>query len=502
MDKIFKDTILLIAGHAIILGHKPDNLKASDINKLIEEHPQDIEQFGLFDSASPNYTTYYPDVTAEDLNPIDSEFINPIFRMLSNVTVHAKFNPIYFPVAVLKSGMKLLIGQTINIDHEWAVGNAIGSIASVEWQDAYKDGAITVPAGINAVMKIDGKSNPRIARGIMMDPPSIHSNSVTVTFEWVKSHPEISDEEFWSKIGSYDKKGNLIQRVVSKILVFHETSLVGHGADPFAQRVKDGKIVNPKYAKARYPLHADLKEEAENYAVWDWKHYSGKDIISNNTTILEEFNNEVNNKQNLENMEFLKLVESIFGFEADSLTKENCEAKLKEIKTQFDQFKVSSEKTPEIPKIGEFEGIEAITSEITRLQGIEKELPEDLSIQLALAKDGKILIDQLRAETERLYKLTIKDEKTADANLLAVIAGADYKTLESLHKQYDGLAEDEFELTCNKCQSHDITRASAQAGEEGEGGTESVIKSNEEVINKFTTPQPAKMTIFEQDGKK
>ena len=31
--------------------------------------------------------------------------------------------------------------------------------------DEYKDGSFVIPAGINGILKIDGKANPRIARG-------------------------------------------------------------------------------------------------------------------------------------------------------------------------------------------------------------------------------------------------------------------------------------------------------------------------------------------------
>ena len=497
------DSIVLGSGHAIILGHTPAKLGIDKIYKVIEEHPQDIEQFGLFDTASPNYTTYYPDVTAEDLKPKPDEFIEPLFRMLSNVTVHAKYNPINFPEDVLKKSMKKLVGQTINIDHEWAVGNAIGSIKSVAWQEAYKDGSITIPAGVNAIMKIDGKSNPRIARGIMMEPPSIHSNSVTVSFEWVKSHPEMDDESFWSKLGSYDKKGNLIQRVATNIIAYHETSLVGHGADPFAQKIKDGKIINPKYAKDRYPLNDNLPEGAESYSFMDWKQFDGTGFISN-STIPEESNNEYNNNiENKKNMdEILRMLETIWGLEVDSLTKENYQSTIEGLKSQSDGFKAKAEKAPEEIVIGKFTGKEAIEGEITRLQTIAKDVPEDLADQLVLAADGKILIEKLRTDTNRLYKLTLKDKQTEDPNLLAVIVGADYKTLESLHKQYDELAEDEFELTCTDCKGHNITRASAEAGDGKGGAAGPIIKDTEEVINKFTGSQPAKMTIFKEEVKK
>ena len=495
MTKIRKDIIILSAGHSIIIGHKPTKLFMGQINKIIKEHPQDIEQFGLFDNASPNYTTYYPDVTEEDLAPKDGEFIEPIFRMLSNVTVHARFNPINFPADVLKKSMKLLIGQTINIDHEWAVGNAIGSISAVEWQEAYKDNGVTVPAGINAVMKIDGKSNPRIARGIMMSPPSIHSNSVTVSFEWIKSHPEMDDESFWGKLGTYDKKGNIIQRIATKVLGYHETSLVSHGADPFAQRVKDGKIVNPKYAKSQYPLSASANPEAERFAAWDWKSFTGAntETISNSENLIDINNND----QNLENMnEYLRLLETLFGFEAESLTEENYEAKLAEFKVQFDQFKVKAEEEPAVPTIGEFVGLEDIQTEVTRLQKVETDIPTDLAEQLTLANTGKEMMQALRDDTTRLYKLTIEEGKE-DAAILGVIAAADYATLKALNKQYDELTDQEFSATCNACGSNDVTRASASAAEDGP--EDFVNKSDEDVIEKFTGAGNTKMTIFEQD---
>lgn len=72
-----------------------------------------------------------------------------------------------------------------------------------------------------------------------MDPPSIHSNSVSVRFIWDKSHPNLDEDEFWNKLGTYDEKGNLICRVVKEIVSYYETSLVSHGADPFAQKIDE-----------------------------------------------------------------------------------------------------------------------------------------------------------------------------------------------------------------------------------------------------------------------
>jgi len=68
----------------------------------------------------------------------------------------------------------------------------------------------------------------------MMDPPSIHSNSVTVRFNHVMSHPELN-EEFWNLAGTKDKKVT-IHLIADEITSYKETSFVNHGADPYAQK--------------------------------------------------------------------------------------------------------------------------------------------------------------------------------------------------------------------------------------------------------------------------
>lgn len=485
MDKIFYDTAMFFGGHALILGHKPEKLTMENINSKLESEPQETSQFGLFDRSTPNYTTYYPEVTAEDLNPSEDEFIEPVFRMLSNITVNARHNPIYFPADVLKQNMYKMIGQTVNIDHETAVGNAIGSVKAVEWQNAYTANGVKVPAGFNATIKIDGKSNPRIARGILMDPPSIHSNSVTVTFAWKPSHPKMPEDEFRNKLGTFGEDGKLVQRVVTDIQNYHETSLVSHGADPFAQLIKDGKIVNPSYAGTRYPLSdQDIeKSKSSNYYSWDWKSFN-----SNEITIPETINNN-NDNQNSENMkELLTFLEKFLGMEADSLTEENYEATIGEI--DFAALKAKAEKDPEPVKVLDLEGIEAIETEITQLRDKMAGVPENLSEQLALAKTGEIAVTSLRAETKRLYGLNVEAGKE-DATILAMIESADYKTLVSLHKQYDELTEGKFGFVCNDCNSHNVTRASANPGAD-DGNGNPVNKSNQDVINKFTSVSSVK----------
>ena len=204
----------------------------------------------------------------------DEEFIEPMFRLLSETIVSKNWNPTDFGQnGVLKASMKMLLGQTVNCDHETNIGNAIGAVSQVMWQESYKDGSFTIPAGINGILKIDGKANPRIARGILMEPPSIHSNSVTVQFKWDKSHPQMEDNEFYQKLGTYDSKGVMVRRIVTEIVRYLETSLVSHGADSFAQKIgSDGKIINPTFAKRTWASYEEYRDDkSKQYFFTDYK---------------------------------------------------------------------------------------------------------------------------------------------------------------------------------------------------------------------------------------
>lgn len=178
--KIYSDTMILGSGHSMLVSHVPGiklepGIISDKFYEVSKKDQESVDKFGLFGSNS-NYNTYYPDVKPEQFNPREEEFIEPMFRMLSACIVAKNYMPTEFTEKVLKESMSLLVGQTVNCDHETDVANAIGSIKSVVWQNKYTDNGIEIPGGINAVLKIDGISNPRIVRGIYMDPPSIHSN--------------------------------------------------------------------------------------------------------------------------------------------------------------------------------------------------------------------------------------------------------------------------------------------------------------------------------------
>jgi len=452
-------TMSIGGGHSLILGHTPDK-----VFPLIQEKTlKDVQcpdgkcstgKFGLFDSSSPNYTTFYPDVKPEDFKPKDEDFIHPTFRLLSAVTVHRNYSPVY----LLKASMALLIGQTVNVDHETAIGNAIGTIESVEWQESYKDkSGVVVPAGINGKLKIDAKSNPRIARGIMMDPPSIHSNSVTISFGWEKSHTEMDDNEFWNKLGTYDKDGKLIQRVANKIHLYHETSLVSHGADPFAQRIDGNKINNP--------THAGIKDDQLSFSYYDYKNDNRKE----GSRLELKLTKDNNNQSQIKKMEqFFELVQRAFNLKA-APTKENFAEVIESIgATQTENTDKLTSLQADLDKFNaKFSGIE-LTEDGLLKEGDAAKFISGYTELSSFAEIGKASLAADKKEAIRLYELTAGESK--QEAIIDTINNGDTKTTTAFLKQYKELADKDFPLTCASCGSEEVTRRTTESnGDSGEG---------------------------------
>ena len=364
------------------------------------------------------------------------------------------------------ASMKMLLGQTVNCDHETNIGNAIGAVSQVMWQESYKDGSFTIPAGINGILKIDGKANPRIARGILMEPPSIHSNSVTVQFKWDKSHPQMEDNEFYQKLGTYDSKGVMVRRIVTEIVRYLETSLVSHGADSFAQKIgSDGKIINPTFAKRTWASYEEYRDDkSKQYFFTDYKSdltsYQEKDDTQGSFNDNDAKDNH-SNKNNM-NEELQKFLESLFGDnmltleEGKEMNQENVIACIQTLVSSRNELQTSvdnltTEKT-------------SLTEQITNLNAEVANLKE-------MATVGKNHIASLRENAVETYKKLMGDkvDETIVTMLNAETTGI--TTLISLTKDYQARLEEKFPLTCSKCGSKDVNRASSIAEDDTEGKT-------------------------------
>ena len=463
-DLKFTDTMILSGGHSVMANHLPGTIPLQSFSEnYFKSTKVDTEKYGLF-GANTDYNTYYPNVTKEDLNPKDSEFIEPVFRLLSNCIVAKDYNPTEFPEEVLKASMNLLVGQTVNCDHETEIGNAIGSVKSVSWQDSYKaDNGVVIPGGINGVLKIDAKANPRIARGILMDPPSIHSNSVTVMFEWEKSH-NMSDAEFREKFNTKLYDGSLVRRIAKKIIAYRETSLVSHGADPFAQIIANGKINNPDYAGARYYSYADVQPMdldtlKTKISYYDFKGLHQVDTMHNTSKFINEGNQNPQNNNNMNEVE--KFLEQLFGQDMLSLA----EGSTPTVELALSQIKYIISENQSLS-----EAKTKAEGEVTSLKEEVDSLKETIKLNEKMVSLGEAHLKDVREATIASYKKTV-DEDKVDANILSLLEAdtTNVETLLSLKATYDAQVEEKFPLHCADCGSKNVNRASSMANIDTEG---------------------------------
>ena len=453
------DSMVIGQGHTIMAGYIPEAVGAQTFSenyyKWKNPTPDSIAQFGFW-GGDIDYNTYYPNLDKSELTPKDEEFIEPMFRLLSETIVSKNWNPTDFGQnGVLKASMKMLLGQTVNCDHETNIGNAIGAVSQVMWQESYKDGSFTIPAGINGILKIDGKANPRIARGILMEPPSIHSNSVTVQFKWDRSHPQMEDNEFYQKLGTYDSKGVMVRRIVTEIVRYMETSLVSHGADSFAQKIgSDGKIINPTFAKRTWASYEEYRDDkSKQYFFTDYKSdltsYQEKDDTQGSFNDNDAKDNQSNEKNSMNELQ--KFLESLFG--DNLLTLEEGKEMNQETVVACIQSLVSSRNELQTSVDNLITEKNSLTEQVTNLNAEVANLKE-------MATVGKNHIASLHEDAVATYKKLMGDN--ADETIVTMLNAetTGITTLVSLTKDYQARLEEKFPLTCSKCGSKDVNRAS------------------------------------------
>lgn len=463
-DDEILEQVVLTGTHSLICSHIPSNLQLKP--EVGSNGGKDISKFGFWSDA-PQFNTYYPEAKPEDFNPAEADFIQPLFRVLSNTVVISNMGLIEFPVDVLKAAVSKLPGQALYPNHDSQVGNELGVVLDTVWQDSYKIGDLTIPAGINGRVKIDAKSNPRLARGIMMNPPSIHSVSCTVVYKWVKSHNFEKDWEFYDKMGTYGEDGQLVRKIATEIVYFTELSLVTGGADPFAKKLDDnGKIILPDFAKAQ-----EVKPKVNMSYSRDWSklgEYGEASFSKSN------INTKTENQMTLE--ELLSMIGTTFGI--NSVSADNVKAKLEKIKQGHENLVDAS-----TLKIGDIVGFDAIKESFTKMK---KEIDE-YKTKEQFIKAGEEHLAHVKEEAVRFYKLSLKEGQKEDENIIALINGSDLNQAVALEKQYHEMVDEKAPLTCASCGSHEISRASFKKKDDNdtEGKTGKTGMSYEEIKEKM-----------------
>ena len=166
--------------------------------------------------------------TVDELLPKPEDYYHKDYRAIS--ATHAPCYGLDFSKpGVLEKATGMLKGQTVYKDHYfYSVDGWVGVVSESSWDGKDEAGA-GVP-GINARLKLDSKKDPMLVRGVAMEPPAIHSCSVTVLFEFDFSHPDLVEEgRFWHLLGE-EVEGHIVRLIVTLIIGFWEISLVFQGA--------------------------------------------------------------------------------------------------------------------------------------------------------------------------------------------------------------------------------------------------------------------------------
>ncbi|MEN9917294.1 MAG: hypothetical protein RLY40_1226, partial [Pseudomonadota bacterium] len=239
MPKTETATLTLICQNKPLLINNNSNVISNKGNSA-------LSNFSYYDGDDPN--KFYTEIkSVKDIMPKDEEFLRIGFRLLSATIVGANSwkTTDFTNEDILKAAKDKLVGKSIFKEHDQDVANWVGIIESVKWSDAKTQDGVSVPAGIDGILKIDCKTNPKLARGLLIG--AIYSNSVTVSFDWMPSHPNPENDSYYfmDHLGEVGPDGKLIRRIVTKINDFYETSIVWMGADPYAKIIgQDGKLLN------------------------------------------------------------------------------------------------------------------------------------------------------------------------------------------------------------------------------------------------------------------
>ncbi|HUF02799.1 MAG TPA: hypothetical protein VMM38_01345 [Aridibacter sp.] len=208
-------------------------------NEKLEERVKELVASFLWNGNRQDNFTYQ---RTDEILPKEEDYIRVRFRALSQDLLPGYWIDLTLP-GVLEAGVEKLRGQTVYANHEfWDVEGWLGSVSKAEW-DSEGRASGGVP-GINAEYKIDALMNPRIARGLLMDPPAIHSTSLTFLFHFDFSHPRLVEEgKFWVNLGE-EIEGEIVRLIVTEIREIWEASLVFQGADRRAKQIgneRDGE---------------------------------------------------------------------------------------------------------------------------------------------------------------------------------------------------------------------------------------------------------------------
>lgn len=499
-DKASDEKVSLKLNYAGVV--MPSQMYEGDINNV-----KVLEHFGFFGSGGdPN--KFYPDIkTAKDIIPKEEDFVKVPFRMLSATTVGSgTWKATEFPEEVLKASMMKLLNKPVFTEHTQEVDNWVGIVVEVKWSPARTVNGEFIPAGIDGVIAIDAKSNPKIARGVLIG--AIFSNSVSVVFDWVMSHSFESNHDFMNEIGNIHKDGKMVRRVATVIHDYYEDSLCWLGADPYAKAIDaQGNLVNVDTSNV-YNEEKSYGKELEGVKAIYEKNKKFEINYCLDKKVLSLSKGEANPIPNKENnmKDFIAKMAALFNITEAQVRKTlnlSAEGEIDEaaFKTAFVQLLTAENKPDEslalkgtiLDKVMGLASFKAVVGDNVELKDLaisedtillvkpadytelktkadsvatleaDKKTAEDKVTELTPnATLGEQFVAGKRKEAVNLYKKMVGAKQ--DAAVIALMEKATNTELDGLLAQYTQGATAKFSGSCKKCGSGEFEFRSTIAG--------------------------------------
>lgn len=469
---------------------------------------KDVESLGWF-GGSNNANTFYAGLDVpKEIMPKPEDFIKVPFRLLSATTVGAGSwkSTDFSNEKVLKASLKKLVGKPLYYDHDTDLLNWVGIVESVKWTEARMQDGQLIPAGIDGIVAIDAKTNPKIARGVLVG--SIFSNSVTVSFDWEPSHKFENEYDFYNRIGTMSTVDNtMIRRVVTEIFDYYESSLVWLGADPFAKAIDEkGNLKHVDSTAVYIPYSKEDKEVIDFEANKRYKascldeklllSLSRKTTLNSNSSkpsntmkdLITLFKTALNIEETaLKGFLGLKQEEEVTASHLTSFFTKQPSVVEKEVEkltvpTSLLNNSTATQALGAITPETDFSQVTIIKNEdFAKLnESVEKLTKEGLELS-ANAKVGVEFLNLKRNEVKRLYKAQVG---TPDEAVLKLMDEASTEALDGLLKLHTKGVTEKFGGHCKKCGSHEFSFQSSYTGPEAKK-VEVKVSSFDEMYNKF-----------------
>lgn len=520
--KIFKGTLSFNSPGANVGSIRSDiHLGAVGLSMPIPTQAQKDGVFSSFEGRSDlasfgmlgNDPKYYEALRASDLMPKPEDFVEIPFRLLTATIVGAgTWKATDFSNAkVLKKSTNKLNGKGVYKDHETDTDNWVGIVNGVKWSPETTQNGLTVPAGIDGILAIDAKTNPKVARGALMG--SLYSNSVTVTFDWEMSHEFENNWDFYDKLGTTGADGKMITRKVTAIHDYYETSLVWLGADPFSKaRDENGDLKHIDESRiqsfSRLGIESDTSliskeskevreahEKTNNYTL---NFAIDKNIVSLSSMKYADGGDKI--KKQKEMKEFLAVFVAVFGGELNlkaeaGMTPEQFKIELGKLTHLTpEEIKLNADNADSMTKLSavmlaKLKESDETATEASFADFMEKhsfvdsnevatakdnatkvtELTAEVTTLKPLAEMGKTSLSLKKDEAVRLYKVAVGDN--VDEAVVGMFNKASDSEINGLLKQYTKGVTEKFTGKCADCGSAEFSFQSSIVGDEGQGAT-------------------------------